>query len=102
VAPIVRVRDQLDGRDGWKVLREKVVQAGPQVTVASRAGMSLQRLNQLVTGTALKIDARLAGKLEDVLGVPRGTYFEADEVLRPYVGGSTTESPPPGDAEPTA
>ncbi len=62
---------------------------GTQTGVAERAGMTLSRLNQLCTGKDTGIPVRLAARLEDALGVPRGTLFTADrdavEFLAPYL-----------------
>jgi transcriptional regulator with XRE-family HTH domain len=43
--------------------------------VAVRAGMAPARLSQILSGTAPMIKVAQAARLEDVLSVPRGTFF---------------------------
>lgn len=87
MAMYVRVRTQA-------ALRAAVQHAGTQAKVAERAGMSVQRLNQLVTGSAPSIRVRQAAALEDALGVARGSLFVVDnggvDMISPYLDGAET------------
>jgi transcriptional regulator with XRE-family HTH domain len=53
-----------------------------------RTGVSVAYLSHLACGRRGRIAARHAAKIEDELGVPRGTFFELDpadvELLDPY------------------
>jgi DNA-binding transcriptional regulator YdaS (Cro superfamily) len=84
MAMYVRVRKQ-------SALRRAVEHAGTQTDVAERAGMSVQRLNQLITGVAPSIRVRQAAALEDTLGVVRGALFVVDsggiDMIAPYLVG---------------
>lgn len=64
----VRVRDS-------EALRERMKTVGKHADVAMRAGLAPARLSQLLSGAAPVINVVQAAKLEDVLGVPRGTFF---------------------------
>lgn len=85
MAMYVRVRSQA-------ALRCAVERGGTQIDVAERAGMSAQRLSQLVTGVAPSIRVRQAAVLEDTLRVPRGSLFVVDTggvaELGPYLTGA--------------
>jgi hypothetical protein len=76
----VRVRNGAD-------LRAAVDALGTQSDVAARANLSLQRLNQLISGTAPVIGIHRAITLEDTLGVPRGSLFAVDDgrLVGPYI-----------------
>lgn len=58
-----------------------------QAEVASRAGLSTQRISQLATGVAPVIRAMLAAQLERALGLRRNLLFFADEpeLIRDYL-----------------
>lgn len=107
---LVRVRKHQE-------LVDRIDETGTQVDVASAAGLSIQRLNQLYTGSHSVVEVRKARALEDALGVPHGTYFEAVDgpLLVPYVhdedpdddreacaGDGIDEPPPARDADPPA
>jgi hypothetical protein len=68
-------------------LRDCIDALGTQTDVAAAAQLSLQRVNQLYTGTSTVVEVRKAARLEDVLGLPRGSLFEAldRELLMPYM-----------------
>lgn len=65
-------------RDG-RALRERVEVSGTHADVAFAAGLSPARLSQVLSGTAPVIKIQQAAKLEDILGVPHGTYFVLDD-----------------------
>jgi transcriptional regulator with XRE-family HTH domain len=56
-------------------LREHVAAAGPRAETARRAGMTPQRLHQLVHGDRTTVAVTTAAALEDALSVDRGTLF---------------------------
>jgi hypothetical protein len=56
-------------------LKQCVASAGPQAGTARRAGMTPQRLHQLINGDRTTVNVITAAALEDVLQVPRGTLF---------------------------
>jgi transcriptional regulator with XRE-family HTH domain len=64
----VRVRDS-------QALRERLETVSSHAQVAMRAGMSPARLSQILTGRAPRIRVAQAARLEEVLDVPRGTFF---------------------------
>jgi hypothetical protein len=70
-----------------EALREYIDHVGTQTDVASLAGLSLQRLNQLYVGVHLTVEVRKAARLEDVVGAKRGELFEAvdGDLLAPYI-----------------
>ncbi len=87
MAAYVRLRDRA-------VLRRLVEATGlRQSDIAPRAGISSQRLSQLITGTAPVIRAELAAQLEAALGVDRGHLFAADEpdLIRDYLDPGVTD-----------
>lgn len=100
---LVRVRKHED-------LVQRIDDTGLQVEVAEAAGLSIQRVNQLYTGSHTVIEVRKARALEDALGVPHGALFEAVDggLLAPYVHSEdeddpgTGADPPPVDIPPTA
>ncbi|OXM53735.1 hypothetical protein CFP71_21220 [Amycolatopsis thailandensis] len=67
--------------------------------MAFRAGISPVRLSQVLNGASPVIPLQQAAKLEDVLGVPHGTFFVVDdpaaspELIGPYLarGDATDE-----------
>ncbi len=71
-------------------LRQLVEATGRHADVAFMAGLSQARLSQVLSGASPVIPLRQAAKLEDVLGVPRGTFFVLDdpeasaELIGPY------------------
>lgn len=77
----------------------RIDQTGYQVEVAHAANLTVQRLNNIYTGTKSVIEVRKARALEDALGVPHGTYFEAVDatLLAPYVHAADPD--PDGPAE---
>lgn len=72
-------------------LRERVEALGRHADVAFRAGLSPVRLSQVLAGASPAIPLAQAAKLEDVLGVPRGSLFVVDdpaanaETIGPYL-----------------
>ena len=87
----VCVREQDD-------LRRRIDATGcTQTDLAAAAGMSVQRLNQVYVGRHTVLEVRKAGRLEDVLKVPRGTLFSAVDgpLLVPYI--DDDPAPPPED-----
>jgi len=75
---------------------------GSHADVAMRAGISPARLSQILTGRAPVIKVAQAARLEDVLGVPRGTFFafaEDDaELVADYVPADVAvEGPEPAE-----
>jgi hypothetical protein len=65
-------------RDG-RTLRDRVEAVGTHADVAMRAGLAPARLSQILSETAPVIKVHQAARLEDVLGVPRGTFFALDD-----------------------
>lgn len=60
-----------------EALRKAILDVGSQTDVAYMAGLTPQRLSQLVTGDAPVIREDRAARLEEVLGVEYGTLFKA-------------------------
>jgi hypothetical protein len=90
VAVHVRIKDPQE-------FRAHIQAGGRQIDIAARSGLSHQRISQLVTGTAPRIDIKTAAQLEDGLNIQRGTLFELDgdpELIKAYLNGGdpTTES----------
>lgn len=80
-------------------LRQHIDATGhTQTDVAAAAQLSVQRLNQLYVGHHAVLEVRKAGRLEDVLQVPRGTLFTAVDgpLLVPYID----DGPPSPDEGP--
>lgn len=73
----------IDGEE----LRKAISNVGSQTDVAYMAGLTPQRLSQLVTGDAPVIREDRAAQLEDVLGVPYGTLFRAHRPHKIYRNG---------------
>ncbi|WP_460407298.1 hypothetical protein, partial [Actinophytocola sediminis] len=78
-------------RDG-QALRDRIdVVSGHHADVAMRAGVSPARLSQLLSGVAPVITVAQAARLEDVLAVPRGTFFafaeDEAELVADYLDG---------------
>lgn len=96
MAAYVRVKDRAE-------LRRHVQAVGRQIDVAARAGLAPQRLNQLLTGVAPRIEADAAARLERVLGVTPNTLFgipeEEKATLRPYMAGDEGDSGESGPDE---
>lgn len=69
-----------------------------QTDIAAAAHLSVQRLNQIYVGHHSVLEVRKAGRLEDVLKVPRGTLFTAVDgpLLVPYID----DGPTPPDQGP--
>ena len=84
------------------LLVERVDATGTQVDVAAAAGLSVQRVNQLVTGAHSVVEVRKARRLETALGVPHGTLFEAVDsgLLAPYIQLADPVDPDPVDPGP--
>lgn len=61
-------------------LRNHVSAAGSRAALARRAGITPQRLHQLVHGQRATIAVTTAAALEDVLDVDRGTFFRFPDV----------------------
>jgi transcriptional regulator with XRE-family HTH domain len=65
-----------------------------------RAGMSPARLSQILSGTAPVIRVAQAARLEEALGVARGTFFtfaDEAELVADYVAADVAD--PDGPAE---
>jgi transcriptional regulator with XRE-family HTH domain len=79
---------------------------GTQTEVAASAGISLQRLNQIVREVAPVVPVATAAALERALGVPVGALFAPDdaELLRRYIANASSPSTPdsPEPASPPA
>lgn len=97
-----------------EVLREAIAAhgSGTQAELASKAGISFQRLNQIVRQVAPVVPVRTAAQIERALGLEVGALFEPDDApllaryLRTAGEPSTSDtvepaSPPapPSDAE---
>ena len=87
-------------RDG-QALRERMETVSSHADVAMRAGMSPARLSQILSETAPVIRVVQAARLEDVLGVRRGTFFsfaEDAELVAEFVAAEVPEpAEPVGD-----
>lgn len=93
-------------RDG-RALRERVesvlASVGSHADVARRAGLAPSRLSQLLSESAPVIKVQQAAGLEDVLGVPHGTYFvlhhrdEDAELVAAYLPAEVPEPAEPRD-----
>jgi transcriptional regulator with XRE-family HTH domain len=97
----VRVRDR-------QALRERLRTVSSHAETAAKAGMSPARLSQILTGRAPVIKMEQAARLEDVLGVRRGTFFsfaEDTELVAEFVAAEVpepaepVEDMPAGDTE---
>lgn len=73
-------------------LRRAIETVGTQTDVARAVGLSVQRLNALLTGVRPVIRVDHAAALEDALHVERGTLFTVDEphLVGPYASGSNS------------
>ncbi|MPZ66215.1 MAG: helix-turn-helix domain-containing protein [Pseudonocardiaceae bacterium] len=68
-------------------LQRQVAEFGTQTALARAVDTTPQRINQLVRGARSSTDAALAAKVEDILGVERGTLFYGSrhpELAAPY------------------
>ncbi|SFO83401.1 hypothetical protein SAMN05421810_101112 [Amycolatopsis arida] len=90
-----------------RALRELVEATGRHADVAFRAGISPVRLSQVLNGAAPVIPLQQAAKLEDVLGVPHGTFFVLDdpaaspELIGPYLASAESDQGNEGDDDST-
>lgn len=69
------------------VLVEAIAAGGTQRDLARKVGVSPTSINLLATGKRHTTSVGVAGRIEDALGVPRGSLFALDQpdVLAPYV-----------------
>lgn len=88
--PLVRLRDVEE-------FRVAVRRYGKQVDLAPLMGLTVQRLSQLVTGISTRVPVQDAARIEQVLQVKPGTYFEVEgsDLLRDYFH---TDDPGPDPA----
>lgn len=97
----VRVRNRT-------LFREAVEARGTQVELAAAAGVSPQRVNQLINGPkVVRVNLRAAATMERHLGVPPGHLFFADPnlgddiaVVGPYLAAHEDDDPDAPAAEP--
>lgn len=98
MSALVRVRKHSD-------LVQAIDDTGLQVEVAAASGLTIQRVNQLYTGSHDRIEVRKARALENALGVPHGALFTAVDgpLLVPYVHPDDEDEPDgDGDTAPVA